>query len=192
MATLDEFGRAFMRYPDSQWRKLLFKAPLILWRLGLGPIMGYHVLVITTVGRKTGLPRHTMTEYHTMEGKIYVPCAFGTQADWYKNMQANPYVTVQTWQAPESMKATRVTDSEELLDIIRVLRKRNGVMLDWYLDSLGLEDSRPETILANKDLIHIIRFDPTTEPTPFPLGVDLAWLWPVLLLLSRIRRRRTR
>ena len=75
MTTLDKFGRAFMRYPDSQWQKLLFKAPLILWRLGLGPIMGHHVLVITTVGRKTGLPRHTMTEYHTMEGRIYIPCA---------------------------------------------------------------------------------------------------------------------
>ena len=139
MSFLDKFGREFMTYPTSKWRQLAFKAPLILWRMGLGPLLGHHVLVITAKGRKTGLPRHTMTEFHVMKGKIYVPCAFAPKAQWYKNIVADPRVTVQTWQGAEAMIATRVTDDEELLAVIALMQKNNPVMLDWYFETKGVE-----------------------------------------------------
>jgi len=191
MAVFEEFGQSFMTYPESKWRRTLFRAPIFLWRLGLGPIIGHNMLLLTTTGRKTGLPRRALTEYHTLQGKIYVPCAFGPQSDWYKNLVADPHVTVQTWQGAESMLATRVTEDEELLAIIDLMRSRNPVMLAWYFESLGIAEES-EDILANKDRIYIIRFDPTTDPTPFPLEADLAWLWPVLLLavLKLCRRRK--
>ena len=192
MSFLDKFGREFMSYPTSKWRQLAFKAPLILWRMGLGPLMGHHVLVITAKGRKTGLPRHTMTEFHVMKGKIYVPCAFAPKAQWYKNIVADPCVTVQTWQGAEAMTATRVTDDEELLAVVELMRKNNPVMIEWYFDTKGVDLTR-EGILDNKDDIYLLRFDPTEEQTPFPLEADLAWIWPVLLvvaLLKKCKRRR--
>ena len=33
-------GRGLMVYPGRGWRKALFRFPLWLWRLGLGPILG--------------------------------------------------------------------------------------------------------------------------------------------------------
>ena len=124
-----------------------------------------------------------------LNGKIYVPSAFAPKAQWYKNIMADPRVTVQTWQGAEAMRATRVTDGEELLAITALIRKHNPVMLDWYLDAQGVPPTR-EGILANKDRVYILRFDPTDEPTPFPLEVDLAWIWPVLLLLALLKRKR--
>ena len=79
-------------YPDSPWEKFLVKLPILFWRLGLGPVTGQLFLVLTTTGRKSGLPRRTMVEYSRMSGKKYSPCAFGERAHWYQNIIADPQV----------------------------------------------------------------------------------------------------
>ena len=189
MEAFNKLGRDFMTYPTSKRGQLMFKLPLILWRLGLGPLLGHYLLVITTKGRKSGLPRHTMTEFHTLNGKIYAPCAYGRKAQWYKNIAADPHVTVQTWQGAERMIATRVTDDEELLAVLQLVTRNNPVMLGWYLDSLGISPES-EDIVAHKDRIYLIRFDPTDALTPVPLEVDLAWIWPVAMLVMLMLRRK--
>jgi len=55
--------RGMMVYPQSAWRKLFMKMPLYYWRMGLGPILKRWFLVLTTAGRKSGQPRHTMLEF---------------------------------------------------------------------------------------------------------------------------------
>jgi MYXO-CTERM domain-containing protein len=70
--------------------------------------------------------------------------------------------------------------------------RRDPPITRWYLRSLGI---RPESqsILENKERIHLLRFDPTEGATPPGLDVDLAWLWPVALVwlfLFFPRRRR--
>src|SRR5689334_11541899 len=82
------------------WRPVA-KTPILLWRLGLQPIIGRLMVLITDKGRKSGLPRRTVTEYHILDGKIFVPCAFGARAQWYKNILADPHVTIQTARGTE-------------------------------------------------------------------------------------------
>lgn len=183
-----------MRYPQSRWARLAFKAPVHLWRLGLGPIIGKVFLLLTHTGRVSGLPRRTMTEYHVINGRKYIPCAFGPQSQWYKNIVADPHVTIQTADGVEHVIARRVTDDEELLAVFETLRRRNPVMLKWYLESLDIRDD-PEDILAKKDRIYWLTFDPTDEPTPPPLEADLTWVWLVVAALwvgMRWMRRRCR
>ncbi len=189
--TLQQKDQGFMTYPASGWHKLAFKAPVHLWRLGLEPLMGKVFMLITHTGRKSGLPRRTLVEYHTAEGNKYVPCAFGERAQWYKNIVADPNVTIQTAGGAESMKARRVTEDEELRTAVNLLRWRNPKMLGWYLQSVGVEDNFKD-ISANKDRIHIITFDPTDEPTPPPLEADLKWVWGMVagfFLLRRLLKR---
>lgn len=169
-----------MPYPGSGWLKFAVKAPITLWRLGLGPIVGKVSMLITTTGRKSGLPRRTMVEYHSLAGKKYVPCAFGARADWYKNIAADPRVTIQTADGTESMIATRVTDDEELIAVYELFKRRDPVLLNWYLQSLDIQPD-PADIIAKKDRIYWLRFDPTDEATPPPLEADLKWVWLVAL-----------
>jgi deazaflavin-dependent oxidoreductase (nitroreductase family) len=169
-------------YSDSPWFRLLFKAPLIFWRLGLGPILGKFMVVMTTTGRKSGLPRHTMVEYRKFNGQKYVVCAFGEQSDWYKNILAQPNITIQTSDGIESVQAVRTMEDHELLAAYDAFRRGSQPLMDWYLESLGI----PPTIdglLANKEKLHILRFDPVDVKTPPALVVDLAWLWPLALIL---------
>ncbi len=46
--------------PVLRW---IFKAPLLFYRLGLYGLVPRNILILTTTGRKTGLPRKTPIEY---------------------------------------------------------------------------------------------------------------------------------
>ncbi len=167
-------------YPQSDWMRWIFKAPIFSWRLGLGPVVGKVVMILTTTGRKSGLPRHTMIECHRINGKKYAPCAYGERADYYQNILVDPRVTVQTADGTEAMIASRLTDDEEMTLFFKEGMNSTPGMLAWYLESLGIEPT-VEAVLANKDRIYWLRFDPTEELTPPGLEVDLAWLWPLAL-----------
>ena len=179
-------------YPDTKIEKALFKLPILFWRLGLGPIQGRIIMIITHIGRKTGIPHHTAVEFHTMNGIKYIPCAFGSKSQWYRNIMANPRVTIQTADGTEQMIAIRITQDDELVSVIEMILERNPSLMNWYLESIGIAPNREE-ILAHKDQLYFLRFDPTSDPTPRGLDVDLAWIWPLLLLwqfMSKPFRRR--
>ena len=174
-------------YPKGDPVRTLAKSPMILWRLGLGPVIGKFVMVITTRGRKSGKPHSVMTEYHEMDGLKYVPCAFGERSDWYKNIQADPYVTIQTSSGTEKALASRVIEDGELLELYHLIHARNAPMLIWYLNSLGIKDE-PDEVLANKNKIVFIRFDPVKEEGLPGLEVDLAWIYPAILFAILVLR----
>ncbi len=190
----DEAGqelKGMMAYPHRDWQKLAFRAPMLLWRMGLGPIVGRLIMVITTTGNKSKLPRHNMAEYYTLEGRKYTVCAYGEKAAWYKNIKADPRVTVQTAGGAQNMRAVRVTDDQELNQVVDLFMRRNAVLTTRYLESLGIKADRSD-MLAKKDRLYLLRFDPTTEPTPPGLEADLKWVWPVIglaaLLVGLVRK----
>jgi deazaflavin-dependent oxidoreductase (nitroreductase family) len=174
--------QGFLTYPSEGWRLAMFKWPVQLWRLGLGPVMGHHMMLITQTGRKSGLPRRTMTELYQINGRKYAPSGFGRRAQWYRNIEADPRVTIQTAEGVESMRAVRVVEDEELLAILEGIRGRSQAMYQLYLSTLEI-DHTTEDVLAKKDRIYWLRFDPTDEATPPPLPADLVWLWPAIVVV---------
>ena len=165
---------------------------MVLWRLGLGPVVGRLFMIITATGRVSGLPRSTMVEYHRLNGKKYVASGFGEASQWYKNIQADPLVTIQTSDGAESARAIRITDDEEMMDVVNLFKQADSAyFIDFYLRSFDVEPTQEE-ILAKKDRLHFLRFEPTDEATPPGLEADLVWMWPppfIALLLYLLRRR---
>ena len=69
-----------MRYPSGDLRRLVYKTPLVEWRMGFGPIQRrFRFLVLTTRGRKSGRPRHTILELSMMAGKAYIAPGWGAK-----------------------------------------------------------------------------------------------------------------
>jgi deazaflavin-dependent oxidoreductase (nitroreductase family) len=101
-----------LHYPWGMM-KWVYKSPIILYRLGLGFIIGRLFMVMTTVGRKSGLPRRTAIEFHEFKGRKYVLSGWGTKTDWYRNIEANPNITIQTWRGAEGVLARRITSDLE-------------------------------------------------------------------------------
>ncbi len=172
--------QGFMTYPQNGWRKWMFKAPVHLWRLGLGPIIGRFMMLITHTGRKSGLPRRTMAEYYTLNNRKYVVAAFGRKAQWCLNMLAAPQVTIQSSGGTENVRAERVTDEQELLDVVRLFMQRDPPLTKRYLATLDIREDLSD-LIEKKERTYFFRFDPTNESTPPPLKADLVWIWPLLI-----------
>ncbi len=78
--------------------KLTFTLPRYLYRWHLGWLLGHRCLMITHLGRKTERRRQTVLEvvhYDPSTQECIVMSGYGTQSDWYRNIQAQPAIAVQ-------------------------------------------------------------------------------------------------
>jgi deazaflavin-dependent oxidoreductase (nitroreductase family) len=169
--------------------KLYALAPEYAWRLGLGPVLGRYIMLITQINHKTGNPCKTSMEFFEVNGIKYIANVFGIQSKWYRNILANPRVTIQTADGTEQMVAVPVTADDEFITIIEWLLHRNPKFANQYIGNLEPQTNR-KGFLKYKEELTFLRFDPTSEPTPRGLDVDLAWIWPILLIWSIIIRPR--
>ena len=166
-----------MTYPGrGTWNRYLFKTPQVFWRMGLGSLLGNAVMVLTTRGRKTGPPRHTMVSYTLKNGKYYLI------SGWGRNIQSDPRVTVQTGQQTFSANARRVENGAEFRTVVEHMLQVGGDShFEPWLESLGIERSLDD-LMAKRDRVYLIALDQTVQPGPSPMEIDLLWLWPVLII----------
>lgn len=167
----------------SGFLKWLYKSPLLLCRPGLGFLVGRLFMVMTTVGRKSGQPRRTAIEFHAYKGRRYIFSTWGTKADWYRNLEVTPNITIQTWRGTESVLAHRLTSDVELAEVIALAMSNPSLRM--LMKSAGFGQTLEE-FLAQKERFAFVTFDPTDPSTPAPLKADWWWVWlvfvPCLLL----------
>jgi F420H(2)-dependent quinone reductase len=83
-------------------------------RLG-AKLLWFPAALLTTVGRKSGLPRTTATLYLRDGERVVLPASFGGRDSdpmWYRNLKANPKVTVQIRGQHLELVARDATDEE--------------------------------------------------------------------------------
>ena len=92
---------------------------------------------LTTIGRKTGLPREIEIWFVERDGRIFILAEHGYKAHWVRNILANPSVTLRlagrTWQAKGRVLEPDV-DVELFMDVRALARKK----YDWG-DGLPVE-----------------------------------------------------
>lgn len=84
--------------PPGGLSRIAFRLPILLYRLGLGWLLGERFLLIHHTGRKSGKLRRAVVEVvrRDREQKRYiVASAFGPKSQWYQNVCHTPDVTVQ-------------------------------------------------------------------------------------------------
>jgi deazaflavin-dependent oxidoreductase (nitroreductase family) len=174
---------------DRAWFGPLARVPMVSFRLGLRRIVGRRFVILTTSGRISGQPRHTMTFWHGAgagrAGAFYVLALYGPRSQWYHNTLSNPVVTAQTAAGARSFHATRITDDRELLDAVDSLR-RTPLLWRPYLAAQGVPDTAGE-LLAHRDRIIVVRLDPVGGPGPPTMSADLLWVWPLAALVIAAR-----
>lgn len=82
--------------PPAGLRRVLWRLPIRLYRIGLGPLLGRRVMLLTHIGRVSGRERRAVIEVVQQDERGYVAASgFGPRADWYRNILATPGVTIQ-------------------------------------------------------------------------------------------------
>ena len=79
-------------------------------------LMKMPVIELTTTGRKSGQPRETILNYGVDGDRIILIASFGgddRHPQWYRNLQANPEVSVRIGTETRRMRATTATPEEK-------------------------------------------------------------------------------
>src|SRR5690606_8582246 len=100
-----------------------------------------HIMVLTTRGRTTQLPRHTAIEFRTHGSKLYVVSIWGARPNWYQNLLNNPDVTIQRGGRTYAAKAYLVTNSGEALRVLHLFRRRAPGIYDSIIARLSDRNS---------------------------------------------------
>ncbi|GAA4907925.1 nitroreductase family deazaflavin-dependent oxidoreductase [Streptomonospora salina] len=85
--------------PRTPLRRALYRAPVWIYRLGLGAVLGGRFLLLTHRGRVTGRARQTVLEVIGRDedsGGVLAVSGYGGRSQWYRNVRADPRVLVET------------------------------------------------------------------------------------------------
>jgi deazaflavin-dependent oxidoreductase (nitroreductase family) len=88
---LSDASRILFRYGNRYAMVPFHRAGLAAW-LG-SPLSGWQCL-LTTTGRRSGLPRHTPLGYLVADGAAWVMAGYGPSTLWYRNVLDDPRVTL--------------------------------------------------------------------------------------------------
>lgn len=157
---------------------------LLLWRLGLGPMVnaapesGGQIMVLIHTGRRSGLPRRTPVNYAIVDNDIYCTAGFGSGSDWYRNILARPDVEVWLPEGWWQGVAEDISTSPRRLPLLREVIRASGFAGRLVgLDAEHMPDSNFAAETAPYRLIRIRRTVPRTGPGG---PGDLVWVWPWL------------
>lgn len=81
-----------------------------------GPFEGHDLLLLTTTGAKSGLPRTSPVAFIRDQDRVVIIASKAgapTSPDWYHNLRANPEVSVEIGTETHKATATPITEGPE-------------------------------------------------------------------------------
>ena len=176
LKTASDASRTFFRYANRYGMVPAHRAGLAAW-LG-NPVTGWQCLV-TTIGRRSGLPRHTPLGYLVMDGAAWVMAGYGPSTLWYRNVLDDPRVELLLpARPPIAALATEALDPSTRARIIPPLCRSMalpGAMIGCFPPT-----STDERILDCVSYVPLIRIAPA-DGSPLAAGPDdpggLGWTW---------------
>lgn len=119
-------------------RRRLMRAPLGLYRAGLGWVLGRRFLRLEHTGRRSGARREAVLEVAgEIGGSPVVVSGYGTASDWYRNVVADPRVGV-TWGRRSFPAEARRLDPAEAGEVLRRYRDDHPRAAAVLGDRLGV------------------------------------------------------
>jgi F420H(2)-dependent quinone reductase len=138
-------GRIRNSAPLARAMKYFARAHIAVYRRTNGrlgaKLLWFPAALLTTTGRKSGLPRTTATLYLRDGQKVVLPASFGGRDGnpmWYLNLRANPRVRVQVRDEHLTMSARDATDDER--------RRYWPVLIRMYPPYKGYRDAADRVI----------------------------------------------
>jgi deazaflavin-dependent oxidoreductase (nitroreductase family) len=112
--------------------------PQMMYAAGLGPLLGRNLLLLTTIGRKSGRRRSVPLIFEESGGAFIVSSARGAAADWMRNLAAiHPDVEVRVVRRRMAGRAEVVTDVSAIADYLQRQMDRSPALFRRILRAEG-------------------------------------------------------
>jgi deazaflavin-dependent oxidoreductase (nitroreductase family) len=134
-----------MKPATFDWSKMknIQKIHRVLYAIGLGPLIGGFIILLTTLGRKSGKERVTPLQYEKIGADYYLGAARGLNADWVLNIQSNPQVKLRVGAKQIHGTAEIVTDPCRFADFIEVRLDRHPRLIGLIMEKAHGLPKRP-------------------------------------------------
>lgn len=144
--------------PPSGFIRFLYRTP-IRW------VLGRLILLLTTTGRKSGLPRITPLQYEFVDGRFVLGSARGLRADWVQNLMAHPQASIQVKNTHTFVRAEVISEPGQIADFLELRLKRHPYMVGMILrrEGLSIPPSRAELEAYARYLAMVVLY-PETPP----------------------------
>jgi deazaflavin-dependent oxidoreductase (nitroreductase family) len=171
--------RKFFRYLNKYFMVPAFK-------LGFAPFMGNpfsgYIMVLKTIGHKSGLTRYAPVNYAIHNGNVYCLSGFGKIAHWYKNLSANPQIEMIMPSGTVAGNAVTVTGADERLTLMRQILKNSGFAS--FMSGINAFTISDEDLLEKGSDMIVIHITPNGI---FAGEADPGgWLWLWLIIIAII------
>ena len=139
----------------------MLTSPLGAW-VG-SPFVGY-MAVLTTTGRRSGLPRRTPLNYAILDGGVYLLAGFGERTDWLANLRDDARVELRLPGRTVIGDARVVTDGAEASRAALAVARNCGFALVFEgLNPVTVTDEALRARLAGR---------PVVRMSALPYGAD--------------------
>ncbi len=116
----------FHRKKAGTLLRYVFKLPPLVYRGPLASLMSSRcVMVLTVTGRKSGLPRTNGVSYMYLNGHYISFSGWGVSSNWYRNVVANPEVTLRVGRKTIHATAKPVLDRDRRIDLMLRMREQS-------------------------------------------------------------------
>lgn len=172
---------------------------VVMWRMGLGrlseawPAVGGRILVVEHRGRKSGTLYLTPLNFARGGDSLYSLAAFGTGADWYRNVFAADRAVLWLHDGRWTVIATDATDETDACEWVRQVLIDSGFAARLFgLNPRTMTNDEIDTATAAYRLVRFDAIDRCDEGFE-----DLVWMWlpvaagtAVIAARRMLRRRR--
>ena len=142
------------------WVYRLFNQPRKLYRFGFGQKVGPPLIILTTIGRKSGLPRETPLQYELIDGVYYAGSMRGDKADWYRNILAEPRVTIQVGDETMPALAEAIDDTDRVLAFLKYRLDSSPRMIAAIMRADGLASTDDESLRSYVEGLTVVAIRP--------------------------------
>lgn len=104
-----------LRNPPRGLAAIPWRLPIYLYKLHLGWLLGQRFMLLTHIGRKSGLPRYAVIEvihHDPQTNTYYAASGFGEKSHWFRNIMKTPQVTIQVGRRKMRARAERLSVDE--------------------------------------------------------------------------------
>ena len=156
-----------------------------MFRLGLGPLLvnplaGY-IMVMKTIGRKSGKTYFTPVNYAIHKGNIYCISGGRRTSDWFRNLLAHPEIEIILPGVALFARAEEVSEPEEKLTLTRQIFINAGFA--GFFEGFNPRQISDEELQGKIADLPLLRFQPIGLGNGAADPAGWAWIWAIVITI---------